>query len=199
MVFNPETDAQNPLFVFVGGTGVGKGELMKRLFDLLPELRHAPSWTTRVRREGEGENAYFFTDPLTFEEMVQAGRFYEWADVHGRRYGRTAESFAPLAEHPALCDMTEHGVRTLEKVFGRDTLGMVVIEIVGRNMPPLARRDERAEGDAERAKIDISIHHVVVNDHAAGGLDRAVTEAAAIIQAGIKAYDAQKMMLIGAL
>ncbi len=192
MVFDPKTDAQHPLFVFVGGTGVGKGELMKRLFELFPELRHATSWTTRARRDGEAEDAYFFTNPETFEEMIRARRFYEWAEVHGRRYGRTAESFAPLAKNPALCDMTEHGVKTLEEVFGRDALGMVVIEIVGQNMSPLARRDERAEADGERAKIDISIHHVIVNDHAPGGLDRAVAEAAAIIQARIRACHAQK-------
>ncbi len=179
-----------PLFILVGGTGVGKGKLMDEVFNALTGLFHARSWTTRAPRNGESELAYFFVSQTVFREMIEAGRFLEYAQpfladpVRPREdyYGRTAESFACLDRGPALCDMTEHGVRKLEELEAGGAFRMVVIRIEGQNMQSLERRDERAGADEERAAIPIRIDHTVVNDHGEGGLEIAVTRLVKIIQ-----------------
>ena len=57
---------------------------------LCQNLSYSVSYTTRAPRNGEvNGREYFFVDRQQFEEMVAAGDFLEWANVHGNLYGTT--------------------------------------------------------------------------------------------------------------
>ncbi len=76
------------LFVVSAPSGAGKTSLCRAVTDELENLRHSVSYTTRNPRPGEldGRDYYFVTQDR-FREMIQAGDFAEWAEVHSNYYG----------------------------------------------------------------------------------------------------------------
>src|SRR5687767_15222464 len=90
----PETNlaasraTRGTLFVVSSPSGGGKGTLIRRVLQLMPDLTYSVSYTTRAPRNGEMEGReYFFINRQTFEDMVAANKFLEWACVHGNLYG----------------------------------------------------------------------------------------------------------------
>src|SRR5918995_5215330 len=80
------------VFVITGPSGVGKGTLIERLLERIPELELSVSATTREPRPGEVDGRdYHFLSPEEFERRVEAGDFLEHADYSGNRYGTLRE------------------------------------------------------------------------------------------------------------
>lgn len=76
------------LFVLSGPSGAGKGTLVKRVLQRVPDAWVSVSATTRQPRPGEVDGRdYFFLDQPRFDELVSQGGFLEWAHVHGNSYG----------------------------------------------------------------------------------------------------------------
>ena len=76
------------VFVITGPSGVGKGTLIAKLLDAVPELELSVSATTRDPRPGEEDGRdYHFLSPDQFREKVDAGEFLEHATYAGNRYG----------------------------------------------------------------------------------------------------------------
>jgi len=76
------------LFIISAPSGSGKSTLVSQLRTLVEGLDFSISYTTRAPR-GSEENGreYFFTTRETFERMVAAEDFLEWAEVFGNYYG----------------------------------------------------------------------------------------------------------------
>jgi guanylate kinase len=76
------------VFVITGPSGVGKGTLISRLLEAIPDLELSVSATTRGPRTGEedGRDYHFLTEE-EFERRVGAGEFLEHATYSGNRYG----------------------------------------------------------------------------------------------------------------
>src|SRR5512141_957103 len=76
------------LLVLSAPSGAGKTTLAHRFRAAHPEAVFSVSVTTRAPRGAEREGVdYHFASPERFAELVAAGAFAEWAEVHGRRYG----------------------------------------------------------------------------------------------------------------
>jgi guanylate kinase len=76
------------LIVFTGPSGVGKGTVVKELFQNLDNLIFSVSVTTREKRNGEEEGKnYFFRTNHEFDELIQADKLLEWAEFVGNKYG----------------------------------------------------------------------------------------------------------------
>ena len=76
------------LIVFTGPSGVGKGTVVKELFQNLDNLIFSVSVTTREKRSGEEEGKnYFFRTNREFDELIQADKLLEWAEFVGNKYG----------------------------------------------------------------------------------------------------------------
>lgn len=81
------------LFVLSGPSGAGKGTLVSRLLDAIPDAWVSVSATTRQPRPGERDGvSYYFMDQSRFDELVSQGGFLEWATVHGNSYGTLKSS-----------------------------------------------------------------------------------------------------------
>ena len=80
------------LFIISAPSGAGKTSLCKKVVKFFPNLYHSVSYTTRLPRPGEkdGED-YRFVSKDKFQEMIDDGRFVEWAEIHGNRYGTTID------------------------------------------------------------------------------------------------------------
>jgi guanylate kinase len=80
------------LFVISGPSGVGKGTILKQVFEQVDRLIFSVSATTRHPRPGEIDGVdYFFIKKDDFEKMLEGNRFLEWAEVHENYYGTPVE------------------------------------------------------------------------------------------------------------
>lgn len=76
------------LFVISGPSGVGKGTIVSRIVEEVPDARLSVSATTREMREGEVDGtSYLFMDRPAFQAKADAGGFLEWAEYAGNLYG----------------------------------------------------------------------------------------------------------------
>jgi guanylate kinase len=76
------------VFVITGPSGVGKGTLIKKLLERVPDLALSVSATTRAPREGEkhGRDYHFLTEEQ-FQERIADKDFLEFASYSGNHYG----------------------------------------------------------------------------------------------------------------
>lgn len=80
--------SQAQLFIVSAPSGAGKTSLVRRVIKELESVGVSISHTTRDQRPGEVEaEDYFFTDRESFEQMIEADQFLEYAEVFGNYYG----------------------------------------------------------------------------------------------------------------
>jgi guanylate kinase len=76
------------VFVITGPSGVGKGTLISRLLERVPDLELSVSATTREPRPGEVDGRdYHFLSAEEFDRRIEAEDFLEFATYSGNRYG----------------------------------------------------------------------------------------------------------------
>jgi guanylate kinase len=167
--------AVGKVFVITGPSGVGKGTLIERLLERIPELELSVSATTREPRPGELDGRdYHFLSPEEFERRVEAGDFLEHATYSGNRYGTLREEVERrLAEgRSVVLEIEVQGARQV-----RDAMPEAVQIFIAPPDPQVLR--ERLEGrgtdspeaieerlrtaETELAARD-EFPHVVVND-----------------------------------
>lgn len=109
----PQTPS-GQLFVVSAPSGVGKTTIIRSVLSRTPHLRFSVSCTTRPPRPGEVDGQdYHFITRRKFQQGMAAGRFLEWAEVHGSYYGTDAEPIRNwLAEGAdVLLDIDVQGAR----------------------------------------------------------------------------------------
>jgi guanylate kinase len=177
------------VFVITGPSGVGKGTLIRALFDRIPELQLSVSATTRAPRHGEQDGvAYHFLNPEDFDARVAADDFVEWAEYSGNRYGTLRRELEQRTARgaPVVLEIELQGARQVREkmpqavqVFiappSRETLRT---RLVGRGTDTPEQVKRRLEtADAELA-AQPEFQHVVVNDR----LEDALEALVAIVQ-----------------
>ena len=76
------------LFVVSGPSGAGKGTLVSRVIERVPDAWLSISATTRDPREGEVDGVhYLFKSDSDFDSLAERDGFLEWAQVHDHKYG----------------------------------------------------------------------------------------------------------------
>ncbi len=80
------------LIVISGPSGVGKGTIIKRILAECDRINLSVSATTRKPRleDTEGVTYYFKTED-EFRQMIDGGKFLEWAVYNGNYYGTPIE------------------------------------------------------------------------------------------------------------
>src|SRR5690606_16016716 len=84
----PGMNNQGTLYILSAPSGAGKTSLVKALLDELEFVRVSVSHTTRAMRPGETDGInYHFTDHASFQQLINQGDFFEFAEVFGNFYG----------------------------------------------------------------------------------------------------------------
>lgn len=167
--------SQGLLFIISAPSGAGKTTLCKEVVDILPNLRHSVSYTTRLPRPGEVHGReYFFITPVEFEKMISAGEFAEWAEVHGNLYGTAIQTLEKFRADgiDVILDIDCQGARQLKERYREG----VFIFILPPSFHELRRRldlrnsesadvkERRLKNAAEEIKESAWYDYIVVND-----------------------------------
>jgi guanylate kinase len=108
------------LFVISAPSGAGKTSLVKALLERKPHLRFSISYTTRKPRPAEQHGRdYFFVDHATFENMVAAGEFLEYAKVFDNYYGTSLAQVVGILENGAhvILEIDWQGAQQIRKAM----------------------------------------------------------------------------------
>ena len=176
--------AATPLIIIVSGPGgVGKGTIVDALLERDPTLVLSRSWTTRLRRPGESEEAYVFTSREYFESHRDRGGFLEWTEFLGNYYGTPVPDLR--SPQDIVLEIEVDGAQQVKVRHPESVLIFILPpsreeqrrRLVGRGDPDhhVSERLRKAE---EEEPIGLALaDHSVVNDD----LDRTVDELVAII------------------
>lgn len=163
------------MLVITGPSGVGKGTLIQRLLELIPELELSVSATTREPRQGEVDGRdYHFLSPEEFERRVRAGEFLEHADYSGNRYGTLrSEVERRLGEgRSVVLEIEVQGARQVRAAMPEAVLIFIAPpgpealreRLEGRGTDSPEEIERRLRTAREELEAQDEFPHVVVND-----------------------------------
>jgi guanylate kinase len=177
------------VFVITGPSGVGKGTLISRLLDRVPDLELSVSATTRNPREGEVEGRdYRFLTAAEFDRLVREGAFLEHATYSENRYGTLRSDVEKRldAGKSVVLEIEVQGARQV-----RQTRPEAVQVFIAPPDPADLRRRLEGRGTDDPEAIDRRLRtaereleaegefgHVVVNDD----VERATSELERIVR-----------------
>jgi guanylate kinase len=179
-----------PLQLIVSSpSGAGKTTLTTRLLQQVRDIRFSVSHTTRSPRENELDGReYHFVTRAAFEDLIQAGAFLEWAEVHGNLYGTSREEIErSRGARGIIFDIDHQGARQIKS----SSPDAVAVFILPPSMHVLEQRlrGRRSEDESTllrrfRAALEEIAHYglfdyVLVNDD----LDEATTQLISIFLA----------------
>jgi len=163
------------LFVVSAPSGAGKTSICQELVTVVPDLRHAVSYTTRPARPAEVQaRDYHFVTEAAFRAMIKEGAFLEWAEVYGNLYGTPAAPLRQWREQgiDVLLDIDTQGASQIR----RHEPEAVSIYILPPSLEVLRRRLEDRKGDSpdeiarrlKKAKDEVKHYrdymYVIIND-----------------------------------
>jgi guanylate kinase len=129
-------------------SGAGKTSLCRAVTDELENLRHSISYTTRKPRPGEIDGRdYYFVAADRFREMIQAGDFAEWAEVHSNLYGTSRRVLDGMRREgiDVILDIDTQGAKQIKEKYGQ----AVFIFIMPPSLEILEERLRNRKSDHE--------------------------------------------------
>jgi len=134
------------LFCVAAPSGAGKSSLVKALLELDSHLAVSVSHTTRAPRGQEVHGReYVFVDEPAFRAMIQAGEFFEHAQVHGNLYGTSRKAIHERLLHgdDVVLEIDWQGALQIKALFPH----AVLIFILPPSWDELAQRLTRRGED----------------------------------------------------
>lgn len=173
------------VFVITGPSGVGKGTLISKLLERVPDLELSISATTREPRKGEANGRdYHFLTPDEFDQRIGAEDFLEFATYSGNRYGTLRSEVERRLEagRSVVLEIEVQGARQVRETMPEALQVFIAppsrealrTRLVGRGTDTPEQVDARlatAEGELD-AQSEFS--RVVVNDRLDDALDELV-------------------------
>lgn len=136
--------SSNPLLLIVSSpSGAGKTTLTNALRKRHEGIRFSVSHTTRSPRTNEQQGReYHFVRRDEFVNLIQAGTFLEWAQVHDNLYGTSRMEIENAREARCLLfDVDYQGARQI-KAMRPDAVGVFILP------PSMSALGERLRGRA---------------------------------------------------
>ena len=178
------------LFVISSPSGGGKGTIIEHVLDRVQNLSYSVSYTTRAPRSKEVDGReYFFVSRDTFEEMVAAGEFLEWACVHGNFYGTAKSQILERTGAGAdiILEVDVQGAAKVRELL-MDSVSIFILppsfevlkrRLIARGTDAPAELELRLRTAPDEMREYSSFDYVIINDE----VDKAVCQLESIIYA----------------
>ena len=178
------------LFVISGPSGAGKGTLVARLLEMVPDTWVSVSCTTRSPRAGELEGVhYYFKTRDEFMGLAENGGLLEWAEYSGNCYGTPRQVVEQRMAEGAQV-ILEIDMQGAFQVKASDPAAVTVFilppekgelrsRLEGRHSETPETLEKRMKDAARQMPLAYAYDYVVLNDD----LEEAVGEVIAILQA----------------
>jgi guanylate kinase len=182
------TGGRGILFVVSSPSGGGKGTLIQRVLNKVPNLSYSVSFTTRAPRSGEVDGReYFFIGPEEFKEMIAADEFLEWAHVHEKLYGTARKQVASeiAAGRDIVLEVDVQGAASVRNLMA-DSVSVFILppsfevlktRLTARGTDSPEELDLRLRNAPVELRDYSAFQYVIINDDA----ERAANQLAAIV------------------
>ncbi len=163
----------HPVTVLAGPTAVGKGTVSADIRRRYPDIWISVSATTRMPRPSEADGVhYHFVSDATFDAMIEAGEFLEWATIHQQQRSGTPRrgvEQAVAAGRPVLLEIDIQGARQVRRSYpsaafvflAPPSWDELVNRLVGRGTENSAERERRLASArvelAAESEFDVTI------------------------------------------
>ena len=182
--------SRGTLFVVSSPSGGGKGTIIRHVLDVVGNLSYSVSFTTRAPRQTEVDGReYFFVSRETFDEMVAAGDFLEWACVHGNFYGTSKKQVLEETGAGAdiILEVDVQGAASVRQLL-MDSVSIFILppsyevlhqRLIARGTDSPQELEVRLRNAPDELKQYSAFDYVIINDQ----IDRAAAQLASIIYA----------------
>lgn len=136
------------LMVVSGPSGAGKGTVVKRFRELVPEIGFSVSATTREPREGEVDGKdYYFVSRDEFLRMIGDGEMLEYTEFCGNFYGTPKKEAdrAKAAGVDLILEIESTGAFNVKKVDPDAVLVMIMPDTLTELGARLRGRESETE------------------------------------------------------
>ena len=185
-----QASSRGTLFVVSSPSGGGKGTIIRHVLDVVDNLSYSVSFTTRAPRQTEVDGReYFFVNRETFDEMVAAREFLEWACVHGNFYGTSKKQIIEQTAAGAdiILEVDVQGAASVRQLL-MDSVSIFILppsyevlrqRLIARGTDSPAALEVRLRNAPEELKQYSAFDYVIINDE----IERASGQLASIIYA----------------
>lgn len=183
-------DKKGVLVVFSGPSGVGKGTVRKRFFEIMGDkLYYSVSMTTRAMREGEQDGVdYHYVSREKFLEEIERDNVLEYNEYVGNFYGTPKDKvFEKInAGIDVVLEIEVNGARMIkEKVpncisifIGPPSFDSLKTRLVGRNTESAEVIEKRLNKARDEIASANQYDYIVINED----IDVAANEVISIIE-----------------
>ena len=167
---------QAQVFILSAPSGGGKSSLARALARDCDRVMTSVSHTTRNIRPGETDGVdYNFVDVDTFERMIGAGEFVEYANVFGQYYGTSRDAIVGnlAAGKSVVLDIDWQGARQIRDAF-EDAVSIYILppslEVLAARLSARGREDDQQlQERLSKASSEMShfneYDHLMINTH----------------------------------
>lgn len=127
------------ILVLIGRSGSGKTAIAKELVKTYC-YRSVRTATTRDRRDGEPEDAYYFLSKEKFMKRLQNGEFVEYDCYNDNFYGTLKSELEQKGKHVVI--MTPEGAERMKKTFPETFVTLIDVDMKTSVLRAIGREEE---------------------------------------------------------
>ena len=156
-------DKENIMVILSSPSGVGKTTLTKKIQQKYKNFKISVSLTTRTPRSNEVDGVdYHFVSKEKFKELIDKGKFYEYAKIFENYYG-TLKSIVDetIKENDILFDIDWQGTKQLSKFKNLNLIKIYLITGKKELKSRLIKRNQNTDEEVKKRfdSFDEDIKH----------------------------------------